>query len=344
MRNFKNLILPAPLNGGFRLESHWVWDGSVIKGEDGRYHMFASRWSKKIPFIPNWVAASEVVRAVSNTPEGPYTFVEVVIPRRGKDFWDGMMSHNPTIRRVGKKYLLFYTGTTYQFPAPTETSGQLSQEQVAEARMNQQVGLLVSENLEGPWIRSDKPIITRNPSPQKWDSAMATNASPCVMPDGSIYVVYKGIAHMKDFMRLGLAKATAWDQPFTRVLEKPLFEFDEKKASVEDPFFWHDGTQFNMLMKDMEGHLCGEKHAGLFATSKDAIHWNFKLNEVAYSRKVKWSDGSKTTQGNLERPSLLFNDQGQPSHFYCATAAVHFSKHAELKSTHVMVFPLNATI
>ena len=26
---------PSPRNGGLKLEDHWVWCGSVIKGDDG---------------------------------------------------------------------------------------------------------------------------------------------------------------------------------------------------------------------------------------------------------------------------------------------------------------------
>ena len=337
---FARRLLPAPRGGGFRMDDYWTWDGSGIRGPDGRYHMFASRWSKQVSFSPNWVACSEVVRAVSATPEGPYQYVETVIKRRGPQYWDGMMSHNPSIRKCGDKYLLFYTGTTYRFPYPDASNAVISKEQSVEARINQQVGMLVADSLEGPWQRSDAPAIGRNPLPGKWDSSMATNPSPCIMPDGSIFVIYKGIARQGDFMRLGIARAAAWNKPFERMLDRPLFEFDEMKASVEDPFFWHDGKQFNMLMKDMTGQLCGEKHAGLFASSADALHWDFRRNEVAYSRKVRWGDGTVTEQGNLERPSLLFNDHGVATHFFAATADVPFRNRKELKSTWVMVIPL----
>ncbi len=41
-------ILPAPRQGGFRMDDHFVWCGSVVPGEDGRFYMFASRWRRKI--------------------------------------------------------------------------------------------------------------------------------------------------------------------------------------------------------------------------------------------------------------------------------------------------------
>src|SRR5262245_42584521 len=70
----------VPRNGGFRMEGYWVWCGSVIKGDDGRYHLFASRWPKDITFHPGWMTSSEIVRAVADRPEGPYVRSE---ERRG---------------------------------------------------------------------------------------------------------------------------------------------------------------------------------------------------------------------------------------------------------------------
>ena len=155
-------------------------------------------------------------------------------------------------------------------------------------------------------------------------------------------MIYKGVARHGDFMRLGIARAAAWNRPFDRLLDRPLFEFDRMNASVEDPFFWHDGTRFNLLMKDMTGALCGEEHGGLFASSSDAIHWEFRRHEIAYSRTVQWDDNTLTKQGNLERPSLLFDRTGVPTHFFAATADVNFRNRKELKSTYVMVIPLKA--
>jgi hypothetical protein len=52
VNEFKERLLPAPLDGGFKMDGYWVWCGSVIKGEDGKYHMFASRWPSTTPFSP----------------------------------------------------------------------------------------------------------------------------------------------------------------------------------------------------------------------------------------------------------------------------------------------------
>lgn len=40
--NFWEKLLPAPMDGGFRIDDYWVWGGSVIKGEDGEYRTMRS--------------------------------------------------------------------------------------------------------------------------------------------------------------------------------------------------------------------------------------------------------------------------------------------------------------
>lgn len=40
----------APVDGGFAQNDYWVWGSSVIRGEDGNYHMFVSRWPDFLPF------------------------------------------------------------------------------------------------------------------------------------------------------------------------------------------------------------------------------------------------------------------------------------------------------
>ena len=34
VNEFRDRLLPAPMDGGFRMDGYWVWCGSVIKGDD----------------------------------------------------------------------------------------------------------------------------------------------------------------------------------------------------------------------------------------------------------------------------------------------------------------------
>ncbi len=33
-RPFSDILLPAPVGGGFSMDDYWVWGASVIKGQD----------------------------------------------------------------------------------------------------------------------------------------------------------------------------------------------------------------------------------------------------------------------------------------------------------------------
>ena len=108
----------APRTPAFECEGYWAWGSSVVKGDDGKYHMFVSRFPKSLPFHPGWMVASEIVHAVSEVPQGPYRFSEVALPARGAQYWDGRSTHNPRILRQNGKYYLIYMGSTHPFADP----------------------------------------------------------------------------------------------------------------------------------------------------------------------------------------------------------------------------------
>ncbi len=321
---FLGRIAPAPVNGGFRMDGYWVWCGSVIKGEDGRFHMFASRWPKYLPMHPGWIAASEIVRAVSTTPEGPYEFQEVVLPARGGEYWDGRMTHCPQIVKHKDTYLLYYTGSTHPFPDVQEGEVYgLSHPVCVVGRANKRIGLAVSQSVFGPWQRFDQPILPTRPD--KFDSFLTSNPAPLVHEDGSALLVYKTRAYQSlpysddsyGRMTLGVAGAEHYTGPYKPLTDEPLFPSD--RFHLEDPFIWQGEDGYEMIAKDMDGNICGEVHAGIYASSKDGVHWDVLEKVKAYSRKIKWDDGCEQVMGNLERPFVLFQAR-QPTHLYFAAA------------------------
>ena len=72
--------------------------------------MFVSRFPKSLPFHPGWMIASEIVHAVSDTPEGPYQFCDIALPARGAQYWDGRSTHNPRILEVQEQILSYIHG------------------------------------------------------------------------------------------------------------------------------------------------------------------------------------------------------------------------------------------
>jgi hypothetical protein len=297
------------------MDDFWVWGGSCIRGEDGRYNLFASRWPRRYPFFEGYIVASEVVRAVSDVPEGPYDFQEVVLPVRGEEHWDGRMTHNPTILRLGDRYLLFYIGATYQGEIPDPDilkTGKFPQKD--ESYSSIRIGLATSESVLGPWERHELPVL--KPRRGMWDSSVVTNPAPCIAGDGSIYLYYR--SNTPGGLRIGVARSTGSDSPFFRLTDKPVLKLGTGKH-VEDPYVWWTGNRFEMLAKDLNGGLTGENHSGIHATSRNGIDWTLSIPPKAYSREVRWDDGSTTVQGSLERPQLLFED-GSVTHLFMATA------------------------
>ncbi|OXS54763.1 glycosyl hydrolase family 43 [Cohnella sp. CIP 111063] len=315
--NFK--MLPAPKSGGFRMEGYWVWCGSVVKDEEGRFHMFASRWPKWLPMHPGWIVASEIVRAVADTPEGPYRFQEVVLPARGAEYWDGRSTHNPHIVKHQGRYLLFYMGSTHPFPDPAAGDGYGFQDpRCIVGRANKRIGLAIAPSPLGPWTRMEQPILSTRPG--HYDSYLTSNPAPCVREDGSVLLIYKARKYEgNDFgrMMVGAAEAPFYTGPYRVIGDGPVFPPDT--FHMEDPFIWKTADGYALIAKDMDGDLCGEKYGGVLAYSADGLNWRLGPEPLAYSRLVTWDDGSQTRLGNMERPFLLFQD-GRPTHLFAAVS------------------------
>ncbi len=307
--NFRYRLLPAPRNGGFAMDDYWVWCGSAIKGDDGKYHMFASRWPKRYPFYWGYCYYSEIVRAFSDRPEGPFKFAEVIFQDRDAKFWDGRMTHNPTIHRTGGNYLLFYIGTKFEGEKPS-VSDLMSDKHKRVKANPQAIGLATAKSVTGPWCRSEEPILCQRPD--SWDHSVVTNPAPCILPDGRIFLYYRSYG-----LRIGLAVAEHFDGPWRR-FDEPVINADGQ-SPIEDMFVWWDDGQFHLIAKDLSdgGRLCGQNHGGVYATSDDGMKWTFH-REIAYSRLIRWDDRSETLQGCMERPQLLFED-GKAICLYAAT-------------------------
>ena len=322
---FAKRLGEAVVGGGFEMEGYWVWCPSVIKGDDGLFHMFASRWPKRLPFHPGWMVASEVVHATSKTAEGPYKFSEVALPARGPQYWDGRATHNPKIMKVRGRggetsYVLFYMGSTHPFDEPKPEALTLDSHYTTLARSAKRIGVATAKSLSGPWTRSDAPILDTKPG--TFYSFLTSNPAPLIDKDGSTLLLFKARAYGDKFpyqtpMTIGVARAPHYTGPYKVVSPQPIFGVDHG-GEVEDPFLWKDKQGFHMLAKDQRGGITGEKHAGFIAHSTDGERWKVDPAPKAYSKRIKWSDGKEQVMGQLERPNMLFQD-GVATHLFFAT-------------------------
>lgn len=310
----------APLTPAFESEGYWAWGSSVVKGEDGKYHMFVSRFPKSLPFHPGWMVASEIVHAISDTPAGPYQFSEVSLPARGAQYWDGRSTHNPRILKYNHKYYLIYMGSTHPFVEPTYDELTLSSPWCIVGRSNKRIGLAVADSPYGPWKRFDEPILKTKAN--TFYSFLTSNPSPILQEDGSVLMIFKGRAHTENGkyskMSLGIAYAPSIEGPYTVLNnDRPIFEVNGQ-GEAEDPFLWKDKRGYHAIFKDHVSKFTGERGGGVMAHSTDGIHWTIDKDPKAYSRTVEWEDGTVEMQGQLERPFLLIED-GKVTHAFFAT-------------------------
>ena len=308
----------SPVEGAFRMDDYIVWGGSVIKADDGKYYMYASRWPKKLS-MRAWVTNSEIVVASSDKPEGPYEFETVALPVRGKEHWDGLMTHNPSIHYHEGKYILFYIGVTYDFGQPVDSIP--TRQDYENAWNNKRIGIAVSDSPTGPFVRQDAPIL--EPRPDNWDGAITSNPAPHVHEDGSVLLVYKSAPvpyperNNNRALQFGVARADHYLGEYIRVSENNRIKFAPIDSHVEDPYIWYDGDNYKLLAKCMNAAITGEAGAGFLASSKDGITWTTTAQPAAYSKTLSLSDGTTEKLKKLERPQVLI-EGGKPTHVFFA--------------------------
>ena len=151
-----SMVQPVSEKHQFIDPDYHIWGASVVKGYDGKYHMYYARWKYDTGHF-GWVTHSEIAYAIADQAEGPYQPVKVALPARGKAYWDGTTTHNPTVFKKEGMYYLYYMGTTSPVEAKQPTS--MKNKDWWIYRNNQRIGVAWSKSPSGPWERLDHPII-----------------------------------------------------------------------------------------------------------------------------------------------------------------------------------------
>ena len=294
-----------------------VWGCSPIYDDEGRVHVFYSRWKNEAQH-QGWITCCEIAHAVADSPEGPYKTVDVAVSGRGGDWWDSMTCHNPTIHKVGDKYVLFYMGTS---------DGTV---------YTKRVGMATSDSLYGPWKRTDEPIILPDPDPHAWNSMCTTNPAFVQVSDDEFRLYYKSWC-IKDWEKdieiglreatvdvgkftnrqYGLATASTIDGPWKKVGDKPIINLKHlgENAQSEDAYIWIEDNTYKMIMRDM-GYWNHEY--GLYFESTDGVEWN--PPSVAFYQSHKYfpePPNGLDREGRFERVQLLMKN-GKPEYMFCA--------------------------
>jgi len=313
--NLAAMLQPVPTTAKWGDPNYNIWCGSVIKGEDGKYHLFYSRWPRRLGHIA-WVTHSEVAHAVSDTPFGPWTHHDVALPARGTNFWDGSCTHNPTILRIGNKYYLYYMGNYGNGVVKTPLNWQ--------HRNRQRIGVAVADSLDGPWQRFDHPVLDVSSDTNAPDALVVTNPSVTERPEGGVLMIYKAVGLKRPLPFGGpvVHLAATAESPLGPFTKHPGTVFDAKGVmfAAEDPFIWRGPDRYWAVVKDNDGNFTHQGYSLALWQSVDGFIWKLAQHPfVANPGSVRWADVRTHRLTALERPQVLL-DHGRLVALCCAAA------------------------
>lgn len=301
---FKDRLEPATEKNLFRTDGYYNWCSSVIKGDDGKYHLFYSRWEKKYTF-GGWLTHSEVAHAIASSPAGPWKYKETVLKGRGKGHWDAITAHNPKIKCFDGKYYLYYVATNMGDKDYTEA------ELIETARVryshpnwknylrpNQRTGVAVAESINGPWKRMDQPLI----EPSGPIETLTVNPAITKGKDGRYYLIIKGDKPNESRFVRNQAIAIA-DKPIGPFVMQDKAVIDD--LDTEDVSMWYDAKRDNFY---------GVFHAHSFigmVNSGDGLNWKKATEYVLTPKSLNLSNGKTIIPDRLERP-FVYIENNEP--------------------------------
>jgi alpha-L-fucosidase len=300
---FKDRLAPISQDNIFRSDDYYNWGASIIKGPEGKYHLFYSRWKREFSFY-GWLTSSEIAHAVADHPAGPWTYQETVLQGAGKGHWDAITAHNPKIKYFEGKYYLYYIATNL---GEQDYSSDFLKDVSAVGynhpawkvlRSNQRTGVAVAESLDGPWTRSEAPLI----EPSGPITTLTVNPAISQGGDGRYYLIVKGDKPNETrFIRnQAIAIADSPTGPF-EMQDLPVIDY----LDTEDVSMWYDAQR---------AQFYGVFHAHSFIgmiNSPDGLHWK-KATEYALMRKqVVMTNGDTLLPDRLERP-FIYTEESEP--------------------------------
>ena len=322
--NFKEMIGQVPARAKFIDDDFYIWGGSMVRDADGTCHLLYSRWPRELGHNA-WVTHSEIAHAVSDDPLGPYRHVDVALPVRGEEFWDGMCTHNPTVHEFDGKYYLYYMGNF--------GDGNATKNLNPIHRNNQRIGVAVADHPAGPWQRFDRPLIDITAKPGAHDELMTSNPSILRRADGVYILIYKAVSTTQGrapfFGPVVHLAATSKSPtgPFKKHMQ-PLFTAPGVAFPAEDPYVWAHGDDCWAIVNDHKGHFnqTGEDSLALFH-STDGLQWQIAEHPWVLQRKIDCTDGTQHSFHRLERPQLWV-DNGIPKVLFCAAEETEEKLHS----------------
>lgn len=188
------------------------WDGQIIKGKDGKYHLFASRWDQSKGH--NGWFSSQAVSAVSNKLTGPYIDQGLCWPDD-----QGGKGHNVTA--------LAMPDGSYAVV-------------VSETRPGD---VFVSKSLDGPWRYLGRIQVAAN---EFSGEGRMSNVSIMARPDGGFQIVPRSGAVL--ISKTGILGPYTVQGPSIYPTVPGLPQHDLR--NLEDPVVWFSGGLYHIVVNN----------------------------------------------------------------------------------------------
>ena len=92
---------------------------------------------------------------------------------------------------------------------------------------------------------------------------------------------------------------------------------------AEDPYVWVQDGWICAVVKDWRGKISGTPGISFVRGKMQAdntVQWSIPKPALVAQKKISWDDGISTKLDRLERPSILVNEEGQPTHLFVAAS------------------------
>ncbi|MFL5307678.1 MAG: MYXO-CTERM sorting domain-containing protein [Polyangia bacterium] len=272
---------------GPQKETYFYWDGKIVRGNDGKYHLYASHWLYTNGFGPpnggstGW-QKSIPMQAVSDDPMGPYV-------SQGDTYANNQagnnMGHNVTA-------LVAPTGTTpYVLSVGEIVPGQMFN----------------SSSANGPWTLMG--LTKTNANGHSSCGDLSSNFTFTIGPDNRFWATSRGGCVMDSDSVLG-----TYNVETNSVL--PNLENNDN-GDAEDECIWYSGGYFHIVYNywnHQRAYHIMSKNGTTNWVSTGLAYQGTQSPTNSNSKWLRYTDGTVNTWHNMERLGVLV-ENGHPTHF-----------------------------
>ncbi len=293
-----SVVLPRDTANGledpYLLKSNY-WDGGVIHADDGRYYLYASRWSQTVSHKDGWTRNSMACLTVSDNVMGPYREERLLWPDWTPEYLEEKERKDYALPGWGHNVFGFrmHDGR-YGVVSSEITPGEVFACETPNGDFEYLGRIKVDYNGFEPGLAA-----------YGWNNHMA-NVMILPRPDGKYMILSRNMVPM--------ISESGVTGPY-KIMNFPVFSqrLDLYQTGNEDPTVWYSGGLYHVVYNNY-GHTDVCHHF----TSKDGItDWRYR--GVAFDKDqlkiFKYTDGTINDWQVVQRPTAVMHRDGYVSHF-----------------------------